>query len=348
MRRVRDADGREFRRGRRPDRSAPLATGTSLDDISLAAPGALALRRLANLLARYAPHDGVFPLRLPGTYALRRARITSEPVHATLGPSLCIVAQGAKVMMLGSEVLEYDPARMLVFAVDLPVSGQVTRASRTDPFLGFKLDLVPARVAELAARVYPHGVPKPSDNRGLYVGRATDAIIDAVTRLLDLMARAEDADLLGPLVVDEILIRLLLTPIGTRVAQIGEPKSGVHRVAKAVSWIRAHFAQPVTVEEMATSAHMSASAFHQRFKAVTTMSPLQYQKVLRLHEARRLMLFQKMDASDACHRVGYLSASQFSREYARFFGSAPTKDIARLRVEGIAPRERSRVGLAPP
>ncbi len=332
-----EVEGREFRRRHAPDRSASVATGTSLNDTSLAAPGALALRSLANRIARYAPHDGVFPLRLPGTYALRRGRITSEPVHATLGPSLCIVAQGAKVLMLGSEALEYDPARMLVFAVDLPVSGQVTRASQRDPFLGFKLDLVPARVAELAARVFPHGVPKPSDNRGLYVGHATDGIIDAVTRLLDLMGRADDSDLLGPLVVDEILIRLLRTPIGTRVAQIGEPKSGVHRIAKAVSWIRAHFAQPVTVEEMAASAHMSASAFHQRFKTVTTMSPLQYQKVLRLHEARRLMLFQKMDASDACHRVGYLSPSQFSREYARFFGRAPTKDIARLREEGFPP-----------
>jgi AraC-like DNA-binding protein len=213
----------------------------------------------------------------------------------------------------------------------------VTRASRREPFLGFKLDLDPARVAELAARVYPHGVPRPSDNRGLYVGHATDAIIDAVTRLLELMVHAEDADLLGPLVVDEILIRLLRTPIGTRVAQIGQPKSGVQRVAEAVTWIRAHFAQPVTVDEMAASVHMSASSFHQRFKAVTSMSPLQYQKVLRLHEARRLMLFQRTDASDACRRVGYLSPSQFSREYARFFGSAPTKDIARLREEGFAP-----------
>jgi AraC-like DNA-binding protein len=313
-----------------------------LDDIGLAAPGAVALRRLANLLARHAPHDGVFPLRLPGVYALRRARLTSQPVHVTLGPSLCIVAQGAKVVMLGSEVLEYDPARMLVFAVDLPVAGQVTRASRRDPFLGFKLDLDPARVAELAARVFPNGVPKPPDNRGLYVGRATDAIIDAVTRLLDLMGRAEDADLLGPLVVDEILIRLLRTPIGTRVAQIGAPKSGVQRVAEAVSFIRTHFAQPVTVEEMAASVHMSASSFHQRFKAVTSMSPLQYQKVLRLNEARRLMLFQRMDAGDACQRVGYLSASQFTREYGRFFGSAPTRDVARLREEGFAPSEADR------
>jgi AraC-like DNA-binding protein len=143
-------------------------------------------------------------------------------------------------------------------------------------------------------------------------------------------------NLLGPLVVDEILIRLLRTSIGPRVAQIGQPKSGVQRVAEAVSWIRAHFAQPVTVDEMAASVHMSASSsFHQRFKAVTSMSPLQYQKVLRLHEARRLMLFQKVDASDACHRVGYLSPSQFSREYARFFGSAPTKDIVKLQEQGL-------------
>jgi AraC-like DNA-binding protein len=321
-RHLRLTDGLKSRRGRGADGDAPSAR-PSLYDVSAAAPGALALRGMSSLIARYAPHDGVFPLRLPGTYALRRGRMTSEAVHATLGPSLCIVAQGAKVMMLGKEVFEYDPARMLILAVDLPVPGQVTRASQKDPFLGFRLDLDPARVAELAARVYPRGVPKESDNRGLYVGQATDAIIDAVTRLLVLMARPEETDLLGQLVVDEILIRLLRTPIGTRVAQIGEPKSGVHRVAEAVTWIRTHFAQPVTVEEMAASINMSASSFHQRFKAVTTLSPLQYQKVLRLHEARRLMLFQNMDASDACHRVGYVSPSQFSREYSRFFGNAP-------------------------
>jgi AraC-like DNA-binding protein len=259
-----------------------------------------------------------------------------------MGPSLCIVAQGAKIMMLGREVHEYDPARMLVLAVDLPVSGQVIRASRQDPFLGFKLDLVPARVAELAARVYPKAIRKRADNRGLYVADATDAMINAVTRLLELMARPDDAELLGPLVIDEILIHLLRSAIGLRVAQIGEPKSSVYRVAKAVAWIRAHFAQPVTVDEMAASVNMSASSFHQRFKLVTSMSPLQYQKVLRLHEARRLMLFQEMDASGACHRVGYLSPSQFSREYSRFFGNAPTRDIMRLREEGFAARDGAR------
>jgi len=317
-------------------RSASFATLTSPREITLEAPGPLTLRRLVPQVARYAPHDGAFPLRLPGTYAIRLSHMTTEPMYSTMRPALCVAAQGAKVVMVGREVLEYDPAHVLVLAVDLPISSQVIRASRKDPYLGFVLELDPARVAELAARVFPRGVPRASDYRGLYVGHATDGIVEAVTRLLDLMAHAEDADMLGPLVVDEILIRLLRTAIGPRVAQIGQPKSGVQRVAEAVGWIRAHFAQPVTVDEMAASVHMSASSFHQRFKTVTSLSPLQYQKILRLHEARRLMLFQKMDANDACHRVGYLSASQFSREYARFFGSAPTRDIARLSEKGFA------------
>jgi AraC-like DNA-binding protein len=252
-----------------------------------------------------------------------------------VGPALCLVAQGAKVVMMGREVLEYDPAHVLVLAVDLPLSSQVIRASRKEPYLGFILDLDAARIAELTTRVFPHGVPKPSETRGLYVGHSTDGIVDAVARLLDLMAAPGDAAMLGPLVIDEILIRLLRTAIGPRVAQIGRPESGVKRIADAIGWIRTHFAQPVTVDEMAASAHMSASSFHERFKAVTSLSPLQYQKVLRLYEARRLMLFQGMDANDACRRVGYLSPSQFSREYARFFGNAPTRDIARVREQGF-------------
>ena len=315
----------------RDERTTAVVSG----ETNLAGPGALKLRRLANLLASFAAHDGIFPLRLPGTYAIRLSRTTTEASYSTLGPAVCVAAQGAKAIMLGRDVLEYDPTHLLVFALDLPVSSQVTRASRKDPYLGFTLEMDPARVAELARRVYPRGVPKADDSRGLYVGRSTDAIVDAVSRLLELMAQPDDADLIGPLVVDEIVIRLLRTSVGRRVAQIGQSKSRMHRVAEAASWIRSHFDQPVTVDEMAASVRMSGSSFHQRFKTVTSMSPLQYQKVLRLHEARRLMLFQGMDASDACRRVGYLSASQFSREYARFFGSAPTRDVARLRDQGF-------------
>ena len=146
-RRARHTAQPEVRRTLHEERDAPAARETRLADVTLAAPGVIALRRLAHLVARYAQRDGVFPLRLPGTYALRRARMSSEPVRATLAPSVCIVAQGAKVVMLGHEVFEYDPARLLVFAVDLPVSGQLTRASQREPFLGFKLDLEPARVS---------------------------------------------------------------------------------------------------------------------------------------------------------------------------------------------------------
>ena len=291
------------------------------------------LRRFADRLAALAPHDGKFPLRVPGTYAIRLSSVTNEASHSTLGPALCVAAQGAKVIMLGRSVLPYDPAHLLVFAVGLPVSSQVTRATFKEPYLGFTLEIDPDRIRSLSTRVYPRGIPKSSDERGLFVGPPTDGIIEALTRLLELMAQPEDADLLGPLVVDEILIRLLRTSIGHRVAQIGHATSGVQRIADAVSEIRSSFAQPTTVARMAASVHMSPSSFHQRFKAVTSMSPLHYQKVLRLQEARRLMLFQGLDANAACQRVGYISSSQFSREYSRFFGNAPGKDVARLREE---------------
>jgi AraC-like DNA-binding protein len=311
----------------------PLST-----DVASVGPEALTLRRLATKLARHAPHDGMFPLRLPGTYAIRIGRMTSEPMYATLEPSLCVVAQGAKIVMLNSEVIHYDETRMLVLAVDLPLAGHVTRASSRDPFLGFRLDLNAARIAELAARVFPAGTPRSSESRAAYVGLTNDAIVDAVGRLVDLMDQPDDTALIGPVVVDEILIRLLRSQVGFRVAQLGNPNSAFRRIADSVAWIREHFAQPVTVQEMAAVAHLSTSSFHDRFRAVTAMSPLQYQKAIRLHEARRLMLFQGVDATGAANRVGYVSASQFSREYARMFGAPPAKDIVRLHAAGLGPR----------
>lgn len=298
-------------------------------------PSAARLRTLAHLLSDRAPYDGSFKLALPGVYAIRVSHPHSEPVHATLPPALCVIAQGAKIVMLGREVYEYDASRMLVYSVDLPVAAQVVRASPTEPYLGFKLELDPYKVAELSLKVFPDGVPRRS-NRGLCVVEAADDIISAVVRLLELMAQPGDAELLAPLVVDEILIRLLRSPIGPRVAQIGHAGSRLQRVAKAIAWMRANFSQSMKVEALAELVHMSVSSFHEHFKAVTSMSPLQYQKTLRLQEARRLMLSGMMDAGTAALRVGYLSASQFSREYARLFGSAPTRDIARLREQGIA------------
>jgi AraC-like DNA-binding protein len=287
--------------------------------------------RLAGLISAYAPHDGVFELHIPGVYVFRYSRTNTELVHGVAQPGLCIVAQGAKSVMLGEEVYEYDASRMLVYSVDLPVTAQVTQASYSQPFLGFKLDLYPHKIAELVLKVFPHGLPRVHESRGVYVGQINISIIKAAIRLLELMADSGDAELLGPLVIEEILIRLLRSPLGARVAQIGLAESSVNGIAKAVSWLRTNFSEPMKVEDLAELAHMSVSSFHQHFKSVTAMSPLQFQKVLRLQEARRLMLSTMMDASNASSHVGYVSASQFSREYSRFFGSAPSKDIARLR-----------------
>ena len=300
----------------------------------VAPPDDHVLRRLARLISKFTPHDGAFPLPLPGLYAARRSRTSRTPNPSTVGPALCVVAQGAKVFMLGRETFEYNPARMIVFSVDLPVITQVTKATPAKPYLSVRLNLDPYKVAEHAMKVHPHGVPAAAPDRGLYVEDSSGVIIDAFTRLLSLMAEPADSALLAPLVVDEILIRLLLSPAGARLAQIGRSDSGLRHVAPAVAWVRHNFADPLSVDQLAGLANMSVSSFHQRFKAVTSMSPLQYQKVLRLHEARRLMLFQALEASAAGRQVGYVSASQFSREYARLFGRAPTKDIARLRSEG--------------
>jgi transcriptional regulator GlxA family with amidase domain len=213
------------------------------------------------------------------------------------------------------------------------VAAQVTRASYSEPYLALRLDLEPQKIAELALRVYPNGVPTIQERRAVYIASLDRTIVDAAIRLMKCLAHASDVELLAPLVVDEILIRLLRGPIGMRAAQMGFAESSVHRIAKAISWLRTNYSQPIKIEELAELVHMSASSFHEHFKSVTSMSPLQYQKVLRLQEARRLMLSAMMDASAASQRVGYLSASQFSREYSRFFGSAPTKDIARLRSD---------------
>ena len=296
-------------------------------------------RRLARLISAHAPYDGSFELRVPGVHAVRRSRTTSGLAHAMQRPAVCIVAQGAKTVLLGPEVFEYDPAHMIVFSVEVPVAFQLTRASHAEPFLCLRLDLDPHKIAELVLRVYPHGLPQVQHKRAVYTGQSNARIVDAATRLVELMADAGDATFLAPLVIDEILIRLLRSPIGGRVAQIGQAESSVSRIAKAVDWLRANFTQPMNVDELAELVNMSLSSFHQHFKSVTSMSPLQFQKVLRLQEARRLMLSTVMDAGTAGHQVGYLSASQFSREYSRFFGSAPTRDIARVREQGVTTAE---------
>jgi AraC-like DNA-binding protein len=289
--------------------------------------------QLARCLAAYAPHDGSFELRIPGLHASRFSRTNTECVHALRVPSLCIIAQGAKTTIVGDEVYEYDASRMIVFSVALPVASQITQASHSEPYLALKLDLDARKIAELVLKVFPHGLPPVQARSAVYIAPTDASIVSAANRLMECLAQPADSELLAPLVIDEILIRLLRSPIGVRVAQMGFAESSVHRVAKAISWLRENFSQPMKVEGLAELVHMSVSSFHEHFKSVTSMSPLHYQKVLRLQEARRLMLSTVMDAGTASLRVGYLSPSQFSREYSRFFGSAPTRDIARLRQD---------------
>jgi len=307
------------------------------------------LADLSRLIGRHAISEGSTPLRVSGTYAIRAGRMNAERTHALMRSSVCIVAQGAKSVMLGDTEYRYGKGQVAVFSVDVPVGARVTRASRVEPYLTLKIDLDAVRVADLASKAFPRGLPRSPEDRAVYILDADAPLIDAAARLLELLDHPSDAELIAPLVIDEILIRLLRSPMGIRIAQMGRSESNLDRISKSVTWLRSHYDQPIGIEELAARVHLSASAFHRHFRAVTSMSPLQYQKVLRLQEARRLMLAAEMDVGDASRRVGYLSASQFSREYARLFGSAPTVDIRRLREESSRGRERidegSRSGL---
>lgn len=288
------------------------------------------LERLVRLIQAHAPIDGTFDLRVPGVHITRVSRSQKTFAHAIAQPALCLVAQGAKRVMLGKEIYDYDASRMLVYAMDVPVTGQVTQASLDDPYLSVRLDIDSARIAELTAKVYPNGLPARAEGHAICVDRVDDRVINAVVRILDLASQPGEAELLAPLVMDEILIRLLSSSLGAKLAMVGQEKSKVHRISQAVAWVKSNFDQPLDVERLATLVHMSPSSFHQHFKSVTEMSPLQYQKALRLQEARRLMLILRMDAGAAGRKVGYQSVPQFTREYGRFFGNPPTKDIVLL------------------
>jgi AraC-like DNA-binding protein len=291
------------------------------------------MARLAQLIADYAPHDGSFPLGVQGLSANRISRVETVCVRTLRLPSLVITAQGAKRLIVGQKAYEYDASCFNVCSVAMPLAGQVIEASPSAPYLSIRLDLDPHRIAELVLKVFPHGLPPVQERLAVSIAPLDAGIVNAATRLLECLAQPRDVELLAPLILDEILIRLLRSRIGARVAQMGFAESSVQRIAKAISWLRENFSQPMKIEKLAEMVNMSASSFHEHFRSVTSLSPLQYQKALRLQEARRLMLSAVADAHSAAQRVGYLSASQFSREYSRFFGSAPARDIARLRHE---------------
>ncbi len=296
------------------------------------------LAELCRLLARHAPVDGVHDTAMAGVAAVRASHPGDEIGHALHQAALCLIAQGAKRVMLGEEVYVYDASRHLVFSVDLPIGAQVMRATPDEPYLCFRLDLPAQAVADVLLKTGAAPPPPPSGPadaaRGLFLSRTGAPLLDAVVRLLRLLdGPGDEAAALAPLVQQEIIYRLLRSEEGARLARVARADSQAHRVARAIAWLKTHYAEPLRIEALAREVHMSASSLHHHFRAVTAMSPLQYQKQLRLQEARRLLLGEVSDAASAGHRVGYESPSQFSREYARLFGVPPARDAQRLKQQ---------------
>lgn len=258
---------------------------------------------------------------------------STECFHSLRFPSLCIVAQGAKATIVGQEVYEYDASRMIVFSVALPVAALIRQASHSQPYLAFKLDLDPHKIAELVLKVFPHGLPPTQERSAVDVTAADVGIVNAATRLMDCLGQPGDTDLLAPLVIDEILIRLLRSPIGVRVAQMGFAESSVHRVAKAISWLRPNFSQPMKVEDLAGLVHMSVSSFHEHFKSVTSMSPLHYQKGAATPggEASHFVDNDGRRYSESAR--GLSKRFTVQQRIQPLLRECPTKDIARLRQE---------------
>ncbi|WP_306590081.1 AraC family transcriptional regulator [Geothrix sp. 21YS21S-4] len=284
---------------------------------------------LVKLAAAAAPEAGTRPTAIPGLQVIRSDGPTL-PVPTVYTPSFCFVAQGEKVATVGGTSFRFRAGESLVVPVDVPVTGQVVRASSRRPFLCLVLDLDPDVVYRLLQQ-WESLPARPPAGEHLVPARCDAEVGDALLRLLRCLVQEADRIVLAPLVIQEITYRLLHSPQGAAVRQLGVAGSHVRRIAKLIEHIRSHFDRPLRMEELARSANMSPSAFFHHFKQATTMSPLRYQKELRLQEARRLLSTEVVDAATAAFRVGYESPSQFSREYARLFGLPPIADMKRLR-----------------
>lgn len=289
------------------------------------------LLRLVAAIERHTPPDGVCATAVPGLLLAQQPNPT-DPIALVVDPSLCIVAQGAKEVFLAGEVYRYDPAHSLLVSIDLPISARVVEASPARPCLAVRISLDLSLVGELLADC-PDSSPGGPLTRGLDVSPVEPQLLDAVARLVALLDSPQTIGPLAPLVLREITYRVLIGPQGGRLRQIAAVGAPAQQIARAIRWLRDHFAEPLRGESLARQARMSLSGFHQHFKAVTGSSPLQYQKRLRLQEARRLMLGESLDAAEAALRVGYESPSQFSREYRRLFGAPPHRDVTARKLE---------------
>jgi AraC-like DNA-binding protein len=296
-------------------------------------------RELVALALGAAPRDGPHDTALPGLQVIR-ASAPGQPLPAVYEPGLVLVLQGRKQAVLGDTVLDYDPLHCLVIAVTVLPQARIVQASPAEPYLCVRLSVDTRELAGLLLEAAPAVPAAPAalataPGRGLQLTRVSLPLLDAVRRLMLLLDQPRDQPVLAPLIQREIFYRVLTGELGPRLRALAVADSQAQRIARAIDLLKRRFADPLRVDELAAHAHMSPSSLHLHFKQVTAMSPLQYQKLLRLHEARRLMLAQGLDAAAAAHRVGYESASQFSREYRRQFGSPPRAEAQRLRGQAL-------------
>jgi AraC-like DNA-binding protein len=298
-----------------------------------------AIAELRTLIARHARPDETTAI---DGVLLSAAGRPGEPKASTTGTVMAIIARGAKRLAIGDRVYDYGPGQYLVASVDLPITGHYTHASADEPALGFGLILRPRAIASLLLDAdAAHASNPPRSARpappGLGVADATPELLDAVVRMVRLLDSPDDRDILAPMIEREILWRLINGPLGQSVRQIGLADSSLTHVSRAVRWINEHYSEPFRVEDLARSCGISTSAFHRNFQAVTALSPIQFQKQIRLQKSRLLLLTGVDDVATVGYRVGYDSTSQFSREYRRQFGLPPGRDAARLRA-GAGPR----------
>jgi AraC-like DNA-binding protein len=275
-------------------------------------------------------HEDGLMQPLPGLH-LARQSFPLEPTHGVLEPSFCVIAQGSKEVLLGDSRYRYDPFHYLLATIDLPTIGRVIEASKEGPYLSFRLELPSGLVGSVIVESGHTLPPRYADVRAIDVSPLDVNLLDAVVRLVRLLDTPDEAPILMPLITREIVYRLLMGDQGGRLRHLAILGGYTPYIARAVERLRQDFDKPLRVEQLARELGMSVSAFHHHFKAVTAMSPLQFQKQLRLQEARRLMLGEDLDAASAAYRVGYNDASHFNREYKSVFGVPPMRDVQRLR-----------------
>lgn len=293
-----------------------------------------AIAALAHAIGKFAQSDGDYKTAIPAL-SLHRRQGPTDPLHCIFSLGLGVVAQGHKQALMGSEVIKYGPGQSMLTTIELPVISHVTRATVQEPLLGLMLTLDSQEIVQTAADMQLPVVGREKQLRSIGVEWLDERLTQDLVRLVELLGQPQLVAQLAPLIQREIIIRLLVGPHGPQLRQLASDGSPSQQISKAVSWLKQHFAQAVQVDDLAASVHMSPSTFRQHFRAITGTSPVQYQKQLRLQEARQLMLNQNIDAGSAGGLVGYESASQFSREYNRLFGSPPQQDVKRMRLADV-------------